>query len=230
MIPGHKVADGRDVERRGVKDESHAVSGAEPENQITERVEEREDAEHAVSAVYMQHLAGGFDVRIDAEMREHHAFRFAGAAAAEDDGGQIIHGRAFGLSTGQFDDPNGCEQGEQHGEEFLPAGDAFRNVFQPEQTHTVRYLQLGLFHEQTAGHDRPKACLFDGRFEPDPSDGVVQVHARPAAQCRCDVHQGARDARREKEADVRLPVPMRLEHAGERDRAGQGLPARHARL
>ena len=38
-----------------------------------------------------EHLRNRLDIGIDAEMGQHDAFRFAGAAAAEDDGRKVIH-------------------------------------------------------------------------------------------------------------------------------------------
>ncbi len=53
-------------------------------------MKEGQDAEDSFILVEMEHLCGALGVGVDAEMREHDAFGFAGAAAAEDDGGQAV--------------------------------------------------------------------------------------------------------------------------------------------
>ena len=65
-------------------------------------------------------------------MREHDAFGFTGAPAAENDGGEAIGRQRFGLPTGPFDDAAGSEESQQGGLKFMALADRFREVLQPE--------------------------------------------------------------------------------------------------
>ena len=80
----------------------------------------------------MEHLCRALAVGVDAEMREHDAFGFTGAPAAEDDGGKAIGRQRCGLSTDTFDDAAGSEECQQGGLKLMALADRFREVLQPE--------------------------------------------------------------------------------------------------
>ena len=79
------------IERIRMKHHAHAEHGGQAERAgETERMEKRQDAQEPVVAVQAKHLFHLLDVRADVVMAQHHALRFAGAAAGKNHRGQII--------------------------------------------------------------------------------------------------------------------------------------------
>src|SRR5882762_9975043 len=107
-----------------MKNHAHVVEHDEPEDEIAERMEERKNAKHSLALVEMEDLAGSLRIGVDAEVRQHDAFRFTGAAAAEDDGGQVVHCQRGVLSAGQFDYPRRDAESEEARDEFVPRADS----------------------------------------------------------------------------------------------------------
>src|SRR6185295_7349980 len=103
----------------------------EPEDEITERVEEWKNPEDFLVVIEMKHLADSLGVGVDVEVRQHHAFRFPRAAAAENDSGEVVHGQRGLLSAGQFDHPRRSAEGKDACEELLSRTDGAGDVLEP---------------------------------------------------------------------------------------------------
>ena len=91
------------------------VEHHEPEHHVSEGMEKWKDAEDSLILIQMEHLGRTLAIRIDAEMGEHDALGFSGAAAAEDDGRQAIGSQRGGLPAGPFDHTDGREEGKYGG-------------------------------------------------------------------------------------------------------------------
>jgi hypothetical protein len=113
----------------------------------------------------MKGLTGPLLIGVDVEVRKHHAFRFSRAAAAEDDGGQVVHGQGGVLSAGPFDQARRRAESHEARREFLTCADGAGHVLQPHDRRSVRQLQLGLLDEDPAGDDGAKAGKPHGSFE-----------------------------------------------------------------
>ena len=192
-------------------------------------MEEGKNPEDSLVVIEMEHLADSLSVGVDVEVREHHAFGFPCAAAAENDGGQVVHRQRGVLSAGQFDQPRRGAEGEETCENFPPCADGAGDILQPDNRRPVRQLQLGLFDKDSAGHDRAKACKSHGGFEAGLTDRVVQIHAGFPAQESSHVDQCAGNGRWEKDPHVTLVVPMPSKRSAEYDGPDQGLERRHMR-
>ena len=73
--------------------DADAENGGKPERDgEAEGMEEGQDAEEDVAFGEHEGLGHLVNVGHDVVMREHHAFGFAGAAAGENDGGEIVEG------------------------------------------------------------------------------------------------------------------------------------------
>ncbi len=136
-VAAHEFADGGDVERGGMKDHARVVEHDEPEDEIAERMEERKNAKNSLVLVEMEDLAGSLRIGVDTEVRQHHAFRFPRAAAAEDDGDQVVHCQRAVLSAGPFDQPRRGAEGEETCDEFLSCADGAGDVLQPNNRRPV---------------------------------------------------------------------------------------------
>ena len=130
-VVAHEFADGGDVEWGGVKDHPCVIEHDEPKDEIAERMEERKDPQHSLILVEMKGLAGSLLIGVDVEVRKHHAFRFSRAAAAEDDGGQVVHCQGSVLSAGPFDHARRRAEGQETRSEFLSCADGAGHVLQP---------------------------------------------------------------------------------------------------
>src|SRR5439155_20438423 len=74
-----------------MEDDAKAQRGRRAERSSeTERMEERQNPQHPVMAIETKDLVHLPDVRAEIVMGEQDAFRLAGAAAGEDDGGRLI--------------------------------------------------------------------------------------------------------------------------------------------
>ncbi len=91
LMPAHERADGFRVERICVIHHARAQHGGQAQRAgEAERMEKRQDAQHAIARRQAEHLLHLLDVGTDVVMREHHALGFARAAAGEDHGGEIV--------------------------------------------------------------------------------------------------------------------------------------------
>ena len=86
----------------------------------------------------MENLVGPLRIGVDVEVREHHALRFTGAAAAEDDGGQVVHCQRGILSAGPFDQARREAEGEETRDELLSCTNGAGDVLQPDNRRPVR--------------------------------------------------------------------------------------------
>src|SRR6476646_6929169 len=155
----------------------------------------------------MQHLRGALRVRIHTVMREHHAFWFSGATAAEDNGGEIVDGQASVLAARLFNHSHRGKESEQGRMPFVSSTDRFRQIFYPDDGRSGRQFQLGLLDEGPARDNGAQTSLPDGGFQAGAPDRVVEVHAGFAAEGRRDVCQGACDTGRKQNADMTLAMP-----------------------
>ena len=100
MIIADQLADGGGVERIGMKDDANGQHCRQPErDREAERMEEGQDAQKDVAFREHEDLPHLLNVGHDVVVREHHAFGFAGAAAGENDGGEVVEG--FGISVAE---------------------------------------------------------------------------------------------------------------------------------
>ena len=204
-----------------------AVERDVPEHEVAERVEEGKNAQDSIILGKGEHLRDGLHIRVDAEVRQHHAFRLAGAAAAEDDGGEVIHGHALGLSAGRFQKTERSQYSEGCGGEFVPRADGGADVLQPENGGAFREFEFGLLDKLTAGDDGAQVRLADGRFQPGFAHGVVEVDAGAARECGGDCRQRSCHGRRQQQAHSLLALPVGFQGACQGDRPDQGLERRH---
>ncbi len=164
-VAAHKLADGGRVERGGMEHHPRVVVHDEPEDEITEGVEKRQHPKYALLLVEMEDLAGTLRIGVDAEMGEHHAFGLSGAAAAENDGGQVFHRQRGLLPTGPFDHPRRGAEGQETCDEFLAWADRAGDIFQPDNRGAIRQIQFGLLDEGSTGDDGAKVCDSHGCFK-----------------------------------------------------------------
>src|SRR5207253_7725028 len=98
----HQLADHAGVERTGVEYKLDPIVQREPERHVAERVEQRQDAEQTVFRFEPENLRGRLYVRVNVEVTEQDTLRFPRAAAAENDGGDVIDRGAPRGATGLF--------------------------------------------------------------------------------------------------------------------------------
>src|SRR4026209_579913 len=130
-----------------MKDQGSIVEHHEPEDQIAERMKEWQDPEHPFLLVEMQDLCGALGVGIYTIVREHHAFWFSGAAAAENNCDEIIDRDRNILAAGPLDDASWRKDPEQARQPFVLTANGGRHVFYPEHGRSFRQFQFRLLDE-----------------------------------------------------------------------------------
>ena len=92
-------------------------------------------------------------------MAKQHALGLAGAAAAEDDRGDVVHARFLRRAARLLQQTDRGEQREQGRREASSARDTGGDVFHPDRFDAFGQLQLRLFEEGPAGDDGAQAGL-----------------------------------------------------------------------
>src|SRR5207244_3476989 len=108
-----------------------------------ERMEERQNSQHPVVAIETEDLIHLPDVRAEIVMGEQDAFRIAGAAAGEDDGGRLIQ-TGFGLAPERaFEQPGGKKASHENSAELLESGRRGARERSSGRTLSSFFLRIG---------------------------------------------------------------------------------------
>ena len=179
-------------------------------------MKERQHAEHAVGVIDRVDLRGGVDVRDQVPVREHHAFGRAGAAAGEDDRGEIVR---LGCA-GQV-----LRAGSNRAAAIVRALDAGaerrQHVFQKHSAG--QFGKLGLFEKRARGKDGRDPAFVDGMRHGFFARGEVEIDGGLAGQRDAEIRQRAADRGRKQQSDGARPGAVGVDPFLEEQRGGQGL-------
>ena len=186
---------------------------------VSETVEERQHAEQPIAAMNLDRVNRGIDVRTHVAVREHDAFRFAGAAAGKDDGEYVVDAMAMQAEHETIDEPAGKQQRHQECANLLALGDAREYVFEINAFHALRQVERDAQHEPLRRDDRSQPGLLRRGAHGIQPRRVVQVHRGFAEERDGEVRERPAQARRQPDAHVLFStqlVPKELRHAHRR--------------
>src|SRR6185437_3440916 len=151
-------------------------------------------------------------------MSKQNAFGIAGAAAGEDDGGNVVKGR-FSLSADGFFNPACRHEREQQRADPLSKTGIGGNFFQQRAFHW--WARLDAFKKCFGTDNGFQAALSNAGSNHFIGSGVIQVHRYFAHEQRGIIHQSATDRGRQQDADFVLPLPNCAQTAREINGASQ---------
>ena len=113
--------------------QSQALLGREPEDHVAEGMEEGQDAQDAVRRLRPEHLFDGGNVGIQVELGQHHSLGISRAAAAEDDGHEVLGAGDPGGSAQLLQPAAGEKQGGQQAGNAKPGAESSGRVLQIDE-------------------------------------------------------------------------------------------------
>ena len=132
--PAHRAG----LERIGMADQAHPAARCQPEKQVTERVEKRQDVEQPVGGQDVEDLGDGLDVGVDVEMGQDHALGVSLAAAAENHGHVVVDRDRPSCSRESLDQANRGQPGESRARAHDPACESCRERPRPRSPPVPR--------------------------------------------------------------------------------------------
>ena len=146
----YESADYTRVQWIGMKDDADAGYGGQAESsRKAEGVKEGKNAHDAVIGMEHEDLAELFDVGRDIVMREHDSFGFAGGAAGEDNGGDVVEG-GDSCAAAEFCNPFcGKNGGGESCKDLFERAGGFGDIF--NEKSFARRLNVNFFEEDPSG-------------------------------------------------------------------------------
>ena len=226
-VLAHQLADAAAIDRVWVIHRARAEQRRQPQRAgEAERVEKRQDAENPVIPIQRKRLANLLNVRDDVVVREHHALGCAGAAARENDRGQVVHRCLVFAAEKPLQQPNRQQRSGQGGSELAANADRLGDVLEQNRLH--RHVEFDLLEKRFRRDHRTDVALLDARTQRLRGERVVEVHRHPARQRGGVVDQRTGDRRWHEDADHLLPLPPAAQRPAKRNRADQRAAATHA--
>jgi hypothetical protein len=134
-----------------VVDDAKAGGGRQPDGSgEPERVKERQHPHHHIVGHQIEDLPDGIDIRKDVAVREHDAFRHAGAAAGEDNCRESIAGNAIHIEP--VDRPCGQQACRDEHPYLRAAAELLHHVL--EKHHAIDRLETGSRQKPPGTDDR----------------------------------------------------------------------------
>src|SRR5437899_1984235 len=139
----------------------------------TKGVEEREDTEKSVILSKRKHVAELFDVRTDVVVSQHHSLGIAGAAARENDRGDIVEGDLPIAPEELFKPRDGANPGKEERAQFFCEARLLSDIFQEDSL--AWQFDLHLVQKGFRGDDGLDAALADAGGNRFFGHGVVEI-------------------------------------------------------
>ena len=186
-------------------------------HRVAEGVKERQDAEHDIAVAEAEQRVGAVDVGEDVAMRQHHAFRHAGAAA-----GKNYCRERLGVVWRQKEprDQRGWKDArrDQHRQPRQRAG-LLEHLF--EEQHARTGSEIGLGEKDARGQRHRDAAAFDGSGHRVAAGREVQVHRHAAGHRSRDVRKRSADRRREQQTNRFTVAGVTADRASQQEATDQ---------